>query len=77
MCAIDDFVYGLVACESCFMFIYCTQTSFLDSAWWLVTKVRTRFHSSHSYACFDLPIVHDSSGYPLISLSIAMITSFY
>ena len=48
MCAIDDFVYGLVACESCFMFIYCTLTSFLDSVWWLVAKVRTRSHSSHS-----------------------------
>ena len=48
MCAIDDLVFGLVACESCFMFIYYTLISFLDSTLWLVVKVCPHSYSSHS-----------------------------
>ena len=77
MCVIGDFVFGLMTCEPCFMFINYTLTPFLDNALWLVTKVRTRSHSGHSYACFDLHIMHANSRYPLISLPIVMIASFY
>ena len=74
MCGSGDFVFGLVACELCFMFINCALTPFLDSTLWLVAKVCTYSHSGHSYACFDS---HMCMMHPLISLQIAMIASLY
>ena len=53
MYANGDFVFGLVTCELCFMFINCALTSFLDSELWLVAKVHTHSHSGHFYVCFD------------------------
>ena len=53
MCANGDFVFGLVTCELCFMFINCALTPFLDSALWLVAKVHTNSHSGYFYVCFD------------------------
>ena len=48
MCAIGDFIFDLVTCEPCFMFINYALTPFLDNASWLVAKIRTRSHSVHS-----------------------------
>ena len=44
----DDFLRCLVTCEPYFMFINYTLTPFLDSALWLVAKVRTCSHYGHS-----------------------------
>ena len=40
--------------ELYFVFINCVLIPFLDSAFWLVAKVRMHFHPDHSlYACSD------------------------
>ena len=52
MCAIDNFTFNLVRCETYFIFINCVLTFSFDSALWLVAQVRIHFHSGHSIFMF-------------------------